>query len=264
MTDRLAKLRSRIDSLLLTLEKAEGDLVTPIDLDALSKLIGVGIEWRRMVPEGLTCATPEGLKIYLQSNFLEQPGVRVRQRFTWAHELCHALFYDLKVTPPKKQPSSPAGASLERLCQEGAAYLLVPDILLRRHFISLNPVQSIADIDRVMHDYGVSTDVAVRRIHQVGSIQDGYAVLLLREAKGDTRIEAVCFGGWLRRFFFEIPEIGGSFRSWSANFMRNAIAVDGRTWKSALDGEDILLVRSRRSPFSEIAELRHQGHAASI
>ena len=214
-----------------------------------------------MVPEGITCATPDGLKIYLQSNFLEQPGIRVRQRFTWAHELCHTMFYDFKASPPKKHPRSPTAASLERLCQEGAAYLLVPELLLCRQFTPLNPVNSIADIDQVTHDYAVSTDVAMRRIHQAGNIQDGYAALLLREANGDTRIEAVCFRGWLRRFFVEIPEIGSSFQAWCGNFMRIAVAVDERTWKSTLDGEDILLQRSRRSRFSEIVELRHQAPA---
>jgi hypothetical protein len=45
--------------------------------------------------------------------------------------------------------------------------------------------------------------------------------------------------------------------------MRTAVTVDERTWKSTVDGEHILLERSRRSRFSEIVELRHQGPATS-
>jgi hypothetical protein len=47
----------------------------------------------------------------------------------------------------------------------------------------------MADMDRVVHDYEVSMDVAARRVHQFGCIKGDYAVLLVRSTGDGHRID---------------------------------------------------------------------------
>jgi IrrE N-terminal-like domain len=133
---------------------------TPVDLEALCDQVGIHVEWRKMVPEGVTSVSPNRVSIYLQSNFRDDPRFRRRLRFTFAHEICHALFHEGFPDNPRPLASIPKGAALEKLCQQGAGYLLCPTELLP---ITVT-LSSAKDFGQLANDFDVSMDVLVRRV----------------------------------------------------------------------------------------------------
>jgi Zn-dependent peptidase ImmA (M78 family) len=87
-----------------------------------------------MIPEGVTAVIDDKLRIFIRNNFSEEDIIDKRQRFTWAHEICHALLYDLTAVPPKPAADTPKDAQLEALCQSSAGYLLMPTAEIKRMF----------------------------------------------------------------------------------------------------------------------------------
>ncbi len=129
----ITDLRTRIDWILRKYTTVTGALTVPVDLASVCEQLGVVVEWRSMIPEGVTAIASGELRIFLQSNFRGDPRLRRRQRFTWAHEVCHALFYEGLPGNPRLMAGTPGGSVLEKACQQGAGYLLVPTVsLLKR------------------------------------------------------------------------------------------------------------------------------------
>lgn len=104
------------------LEKARVRM-PPVDLDSISRVQGVTrVERVRMGSVlGMTTQLSSGFSIKLNSR------VPMKERFTYAHEIAHTL-----LTPPNWQSGGvhrrtrTTGSSLERLCDEIAAELLMP------------------------------------------------------------------------------------------------------------------------------------------
>ncbi len=90
------------------------------------------------------------------------PGAR--HRFTEAHELCHTFFYELvpevKFRPHDRDPLE------ERLCNHGAAALLVPRDGLA-NLVAKRPVslETLEDLSRV---YGVAQETMFMRLRHLG------------------------------------------------------------------------------------------------
>ena len=82
----------------------------PVDLSALSEALGVTINFRPMVPEGVFDIVGGKLTLFLQNNFASNPAWHRRTRFTWAHELCHALMLDTSGGIPKPLENRATGA----------------------------------------------------------------------------------------------------------------------------------------------------------
>ena len=101
----------------------------------------------------------------------------------------------------------PKGAALEKLCQQGAGYLLVPTELLPASVT----LSSANDFGQLANEFDVSMDVLLRRVHEVNRLlpQD-YAVVLIRRREKTLCIEAVAFASLPYRRL-RIPEIGEDF-----------------------------------------------------
>lgn len=239
------------------LTQANGWSTVPIDLAAVSNAIGLAVEWRWMVPEGVMVHSANGLKIYLQSNFRDDRRLTRRQRFTWAHEICHALFYDRTIEGPAQLlAGTPHGAVLEKLCQQGAGYLLVPSESLHQDFSGKNAVESVQDLTCLADKYDVSADVMIRRLHEVdGALATDYAILLLRQRDGMQCIESAAYGPWLRTHA-NPPKVGQIFDHWADPILRAATQVSATTWTKRMGSRDLNIFRSAPSRRAEFIEIR--------
>jgi uncharacterized protein DUF955 len=84
--------------------------------------------------EGRLDVVDGGIRIHLRSRYGRPPhrnesGFQ-RMRFTYAHEVAHALFYDLLATPQRRIAPPARGREEEDLCNYAAGRFLVPQFLL--------------------------------------------------------------------------------------------------------------------------------------
>jgi hypothetical protein len=247
----LADLRNDIDAALERLSKANGDLPLPIDLAELCRIIGVEWEFRWMIPEGVTGVVEERLKIFLRSNFSEEGRSDVRQRFTWAHEICHALLYNIDSRPPKPRPDAPNGAALEGLCQRGAGYLLMPTSAVEKYFNFKNPLSTMADVTMLAETFGVSYEVVVRRLKEITRcLQASYALVLLRNEDGTDYIQAAAHDIWLETVV-SAPVSGQAFAGWAKLLTDRCTQIGPDEW----EGDDLSLKVRRVTRSLSIAEI---------
>jgi hypothetical protein len=225
---------------------------TPVDLGALCDQVGIHVEWRKMVPEGVTSVSPNRVSIYLQSNFGDDPRFRRRLRFTFAHEICHALFYEGFPDNPRPLAGIPKGAALEKLCQQGAGYLLAPTDLLP----STVTLSSAKDFAQLADDFDVSMDVLIRRVHQVNRLlpQD-FAMLLLRTRDHKLSIDAAAFCS-LPDSRLRTPEIGEDYSKWSEPITTGATKIASNTWIKKVGPHQLELRRIPRFAHSELVEIQ--------
>ncbi len=119
-----------------------GDLRPPVDLHAVARhrqIRKLGL--RFMVPRGLLLPVDGGFEVYLRNVDrddidLARPELHSllssRQRFSFAHEIAHTLFYDLSGAVPTPDANAPNPLELERTCDRVAGKILVPVRLLKR------------------------------------------------------------------------------------------------------------------------------------
>lgn len=228
----------------------------PVDLDALAERLGIKVEWRHMIPEGVTVADAERVTIYLQSNFRNGVSSR-RERFTFAHELCHALFYENISRSPKALPGTPCGAALEKLCQRGAGYLLVPGTVLSTVTKRNGRVCAVKDVEALSKLFEVSIDVIVRRLHEEDTaIDNEYGIFVLRK-RGETYIDAGAFGIALRALRL-MPTAGQLFTDWLHENARDPGQVGPGSWTKRLGDRELAITRLRRSASTELLELKSE------
>jgi Zn-dependent peptidase ImmA (M78 family) len=84
-----------------------------------------------------------------------------RQRFTFAHELVHTMFYDSSGDIPKSQNAIDSTA-LERLCDSGAGYLLIPWGILKQMVNRDNPL-TLSTIEKCEQYFHASQEVIMRQ-----------------------------------------------------------------------------------------------------
>ncbi len=152
-----------------TLKMAYGNrpLRLPIDLDLLSKSLQVSV--LRSDPEMKANATllPLGGKfvITLKSSPNNSSG---RQRFSWAHELCHIHFHE-KINGMWVR-GVPNGSRLEEdLCDIGAQELLMPETPLIEAIQSIGRSSALTRTAlRAAESVGVSVQAIVLRAKQLG------------------------------------------------------------------------------------------------
>lgn len=95
---------------------------------------------------------------------LKKGSSEPRMRFTMAHEICHTFFYEL-VPALKFVPHSPDQYE-ERLCNLGAAALLMPTAALKRRAKSM-PV-CLESLESLSHDFSVSLPTMAIRLKALG------------------------------------------------------------------------------------------------
>lgn len=95
--------------------------------------------------DGSIQPSKEGFIVKVNTNHLYE-----RQRFSIAHELIHTLFYDTSVLPPKRPYRSESNIQEEKICNVGAAELLVPSTfiseIIGRYKFSIKSLLVLASI----------------------------------------------------------------------------------------------------------------------
>ena len=86
-----------------------------------------------------------------------------RSRFTIAHEICHTFFYEL--VPELKFVSHQTDPVEERLCDIGAAALLMPEDDVVRYSREVTP--SMALLEQLADHYGVSVEAMFLRLQHL-------------------------------------------------------------------------------------------------
>ncbi|MBX9602358.1 MAG: ImmA/IrrE family metallo-endopeptidase [Bryobacteraceae bacterium] len=235
----------------------DGQTDYPVDLEDLAQTIGIKVVWRPMVPEGVTTVTPEGICIYLQSNFRDVRSSR-RERFTLAHEICHALFYEQLSTHPQLIAGTPSGATLEKLCQRGAGYLLVPTSKLSQQTNRQGPVSSLAAIRSLVERCDVSIDVVLRRLHEEGAnISNDYGAFVVRYHGGEATIDSAACGLTLRAIGV-VPTSGQLLHTWFTSKLRGFQEIAADTWVKEVGERRLVARRVSWSPHSDVIELRSE------
>jgi hypothetical protein len=186
----------------------------PVDPREIANFCSVvSVEDRPMIPEGVLAPVRGGFKVFLQDNFVSNPGTRIRRRFTLAHELVHTFFYRLENNLPRPIKGAPRGARLERLCQLGAGEILVPEILLKQHLLS-RKVACAEDLLGLAKTFDVSLEVVFRRIQRLGLVaEDEFAAALVDKPKDREIIQAACYGSLLL-CNLPAPKRGLDFELW--------------------------------------------------
>jgi hypothetical protein len=248
----------KVQTLLSQYSKVKGPLEPPIDPAILADYCGVlGIERRPMVPEGVLTPVQGGFRIYLQSNFADRPGVRLRQRFTIAHELVHTFYYDLNGGVPKRKKSAPRGQTLERMCHIGASQILVPGGLLRREVKTMGEVASAESILDLARIFSVSAEVMIRRLHALELFaSDNFAAILVDTGDGGRRlIQAACYGPLLLCLAAQ-PKRGLDFDSWVRPLLAPSGGSQVSEWTRTTPIATITAKKVCRSNRSFILDLR--------
>ncbi len=108
-----------------------------------------------------------------------------RRRFTLAHELAHTFFFDLTCSPPvyKGEDSPREQRVVERLCNEGANALLLPDRLLTKHSRKISSL-SLTSLRKISRAFDVSLQSCCIALERIGFWRPfrGQVVILLGEA----------------------------------------------------------------------------------
>lgn len=163
-----------------------------------------------------------------------------RQRFTLAHEACHTFFYEL-VSEMKFKAHTPNDEE-ERLCNFGAAALLIPVTRLRRTLKGTQP--SLDTLQMLASEFGVSMPAMFLRLRALSLWSHEFSVWH-RMVDGSFALGRL-YGG--RRANWKWTDESVLETAWEK---RNS--VFGRTFVQFQDAEGI----ARFKPVS--FELRHHG-----
>jgi hypothetical protein len=218
----------------------------------------LSVEYRPMAPEGVLTPVQGGFRIFLQNNFLDRPGIKVRQRFTLAHELAHTFFYDLNGSIPTPIKGSPRPSKLEHFCHVAANQLLIPEILLKRELAKKGEVASVQSILDLADLFEVSVEVLMRRLHKLGLIADDkFAAVLVNTHGGKRLIQAACYGSLLRCSVVP-PERGMDFDFWVRPLLSPFGTPQDSDWTHETRTATIRASKVIRSNHSFLLDLRFE------
>ena len=186
----------------------------PVDLNELARVCGIlSIEERQMIPEAALKLVPTGFRVYLQSNFVDAPGARVRRRFSLAHEIAHTFFYESRNDRLKPIRDAPRGNKLELACHRAASLLLVPPRLLTRELQRMDSPIGPEAVTELAHGFDVSFEVMLRRLDQIGAFESERVLVLVRTRRKSATIEFAPYPPWLRALLPK-PDREMEFHSW--------------------------------------------------
>ncbi len=212
MDERARKWQRKVAALLKAQAEATGHASPPVDLHDIAARCNAKVEEREMIPEALMHPDGDGFRIYLQKNFAHRPGVRLRQRFSLAHEIAHTFFFEMRggVMKPLR---SPVGAALEATCQQAASWLLVPEAFLSVK-LSHGVCTSSAEIVDIARQCEASAEVVIRRLQGIGALDSSdFAPVIVRRSGAIERVEYGHHPAWLRPLL-PAPAAGADFTAW--------------------------------------------------
>ncbi len=165
-----------------------------------------------MIPEAVMQVAGGRFQIFLQSNFRDTPGARLRQRFSLAHELGHTLFYDRENGEIRPRKDSPRGDNLEHACHKAASMILIPSKVLNQE-LKRHPPADAGSVVKLANRFEVSMEVMLRRLHDVGVFDQDWVPVLARQQKSGLTVEYGPYPPWLRSQLTQ-PSRGASFNDW--------------------------------------------------
>jgi len=144
----------------------EQSLALPVDLEAISREFGV-IEITRergLGADAMLVPVAGGFALRLNE---PQPSFG-RLRFSWAHELVHSLFYEMKGNMPARR--IPSGSETEELvCDLGAREILLPESSLESVYKTMSNAAGGSElIARLSKLAVVSPQVMASRLVELG------------------------------------------------------------------------------------------------
>lgn len=196
---------SRIEKALDTYIKAQRDSqhpVLPVDIDAVARALGnIDIERREMIREAAVDISEVRFRIYLQSNFLDRPGTRIRQRFSLAHEIAHTFLFIAQDDVLKPIKGGPRGVNLESACHEGARHLLIPERFFSRELGRCHDGVRGEEIIRLAKRvFDVSVEVFLRRL---GDRLDSSETCFALSRNGT--LQFAMYPAWLKTVLWSLP-----------------------------------------------------------
>jgi len=173
------------------------------------------------------------------------PAQRCGNDSSFAHELAHVLFYELRDGEFKSRKDAPIGEKLEQACHKGAAMLLVPTKLLKEHVAGRERVDA-ASIIELAERFGVSLEVMVRRLYDGGFFEASqFAPVLTRRASGQFIIEFAAYPPWLK-CHLPNPKRGGDFIAWFRPEDESADTLTRRVSEGTLTAQPVDASNSSR------------------
>src|ERR1051326_8929591 len=123
------------------LVQATGTNLPPVNILMLAKAIGI-VPWPiyESGTEGAIKVIDSRARIVLRRLGKQHQtpfAISGRTRFTYAHELGHALFYDLQSRPPIRLAPEGFHRLEEQLCNKVASRFIVPEFLLQSELSSV-------------------------------------------------------------------------------------------------------------------------------
>jgi len=218
----------------------------------------IDIEEREMIPEAAVQLSGSRFRIYLRSNFKDHPGMRIRRRFSLAHEIVHTFFFEVHDGDLRPMRDGPRGIDLESACHEGAGRLLVPERLLREELKEKDGAIPGEDVLRLAETFDVSIEVVLRRLRKEPAIElSDVCFALCRLGK----IEYAMYPRWLEAVlrkpantsvqgWFRTSQV--SFQGW---FRASGLEIEKLSDGSYIGNSDAGTLSARRLPIGSSAEL---------
>ena len=190
-------------------------LTPPIDpYEVARQCKVVGIEEREMIPEAVLVPERDGFRIHVQTNFRDLPGIRLRQRFSIAHEIAHTFFFEQREGTLKPRRDAPIGEHLEAACHRGAGLLLVPTVPLKQAVKAFGYIPDTTSTVSLAKRFDVSIEVMLRRLCDVDAFGTSLLLVLTRQREaGRFIIEFSAYPPWLKALL-PTPRRGMAFDSW--------------------------------------------------
>ena len=119
----------------------------PVNIGRIAKALGAeSVRQADTSVAGMLIPTEKSFRILVNRNLSP-----VRQRFSCAHEIAHAIF-DPELTPAMRHNEQPAPNMLERNCENMAARLLMPEPTFSRYAnANAFSIPSIMKLARIFH-----------------------------------------------------------------------------------------------------------------
>ena len=176
--------------------------------------------------------------------FINGSDTKSAQMFTLAHELAHLWLGRTAVSDA--EPAAAPDHEVERWCNRVAAELLVPIALMRSEFTRTTPLNE--EMNRLARRFKVSTLVILRRIHDVGGLDERAFWSAYREE--EQRLKSVSRGN------------GGNF------YLTQAARVSKRFARalvsSTLEGQTLHRDAFRLLGFSKVETFHELGHSLGV
>jgi hypothetical protein len=190
-----------------------GAIEYPVDVRKLAEANGIAVKECEMIPEAVLRPNGKSFIVFLQTNFRDLPGLRVRQRFSLAHEICHTFFLQWREGAMKRVQGAPIGEKLEAACHMGAGMILIPERHLKDFLRTRKPVDG-GGVGEVAQMFDTSPEVALRRLIQEKAFDgSAFGLVLVRRSGHVEKIETGVYPDWIPAVV-QPPTRGVDFVEW--------------------------------------------------